>query len=166
MLENFTLIDYVNDNAYFAGKPTHHYGEPDITCISRVVSDELIIRSRGIELPPQRPNTLYVVPLHMFWDLEANSDRIDYITPIRESRAGIETVYLQFRASCKKYDMVPVLDDGITAIFLIKDSYCMLSYETGMLRAAAGIDSIIGANVKFYELFLKDTAPTVTGEAK
>lgn len=155
LLKGFSFIDYCQDRAYLSsGQATEYSDKIPAEASNAEVAPGLIMRVTHYQLPPARPNTLYIVPLHVFMDLEAHSDRIDYITPVRERHGGIETVYESFRISAKKYEMVTVLQDGIGTGYLTPGQFCWLDFDTGEVSTMSSLNSIITDTLGFYSLFL------------
>lgn len=155
LLKGFSFIDYCQDHACLStGQSTNYFSEMPAEASNAEVAPGLIMRVTHYQLPPARPNTLYIVPLHVFMDLEAHSDRIDYITPVREKLSGTEVVYESFRISAKKQDMVAVLQDGVGTGYLTPGQFCWLDFDSGEIAPMPSFNLIITDTLNFYSLFL------------
>lgn len=155
LLKGFSFIDYCQDRAYLStGQATNYFSEMPAEASNAEVAPGLIVRVTHYQLPPVRPNTLYIVPLHVFMDLEAHSDRIDYITPVREKFSGTEVVYESFRISAKKRDMIVLLEDAVGQGLLLETGAFWRDFESDEYRPAPLLNTSISQNIDFYVLFL------------
>lgn len=146
ILRHFAVIDYCNDYAFVgdADNPicaTNYFSEMPGTPTVSTVAASFIRHTSHYELPPVRPNTLYIVPLHVFLDLEAHSDRIDYITPVRETRTGTEVYYSHFRVSARR----------VSNLHLVNS----MSLPDNAWFNSPQLAEIIKNTAPFYKLFLK-----------
>lgn len=154
LLKGFSFIDYCQDHSYLStGQATNYSLEMPATASNIEVAPGLMVRTSHYQLPPVRPNVLYIVPLHVFMDLETHGDRIDYITPVRETR-GAETVYESFRISAKKRDMIVLLEDAVGQGLLLEDGVFWRDFESDEYRSAPLLNTSISQNIDFYSLFL------------
>lgn len=157
ILKGLTLIDYCNENAVVCGgQATTFFSEIPVQAADTEVAPGIIVRSQHYELPPVRPNTVYIVPLHVFLDLETKEGRIDYITPVGETRGGNNVIYTKFRVSCKKQDFITIATSGSHYEEIITSIGGYYKDITGQLQAVAEFNNIVKPCMEFYRLFLRE----------